>query len=370
MKKKAIETCTIAGFLGFIAFFTGWNIAAPRRTYSPNENRTLAEAPSTSLTHILSGKFDDDFENWFSDHFVQRDFWIELKAGLKKAAGAIENNQVYFARDGYLIRQFQTYSEATLQQNVDAINDFCANQNIRANILMVPTASTIDQSKLPGGAYDIDQIALSSQLASSFQDQNYIAVADLMEGKDSLYFHTDHHWNEAGAYLGYSAITRSVLQKEPAEFQYDLVSSTFEGTMYSRSGAFWTAPDSIYRITPKSGSLQVSVTYDGGTATDSLYSDKRLQEKDQYTYYLDGNHAEVSIKTNAGTGRKAVIIKDSYAHILIPYLAAEYDEIEMIDLRYYHSPVSALLSSMPGADLYFIYSLDNFAEDPNLIFLR
>ena len=370
MKRKAIETCTIAGFLGFIAVFTGWNIAAPRRTYSPNENRTLAEAPSTSLAHILSGKFDDDFENWFSDHFVQRDFWIELKAGLKKAAGAIENNQVYFAKDGYLIRQFQTYSEATLQQNVNAINDFCSSEGIRANILMVPTASTIDQDLLPGGAWDIDQIALSEKLAASFADQNYIPVASLMEGGRNLYYRTDHHWNEAGAYLGYEAIMKSVLQKQPQEFQYDAVSNSFKGTMYSRSGAFWTAPDSICRITPKSGSLQVSVTYDGGTVTDSLYSDKRLQEKDQYTYYLDGNHAEINIKTNAGTGRRAVIIKDSYAHILIPYLAAEYDEIEMIDLRYYHSPVSELLSGMPGADLYFIYSMDNFVEDPNLIFLR
>ena len=140
--------------------------------------------------------------------------------------------------------------------------------------------------------------------------------------------------------------------------------------MYSKSGAFWTSPDSIYRITPENQDLEVTVTYDDGTVSDSLYSEKRLSEKDQYTYYVDGNHAEVKISTNANTGRKAVIVKDSYAHIMIPYLATQYDEIDMIDLRYYHSPVSELIEDTQNTDLYFIYSLDNFAEDPNVVFLR
>jgi hypothetical protein len=42
----------------------------------------------------------------------------------------------------------------------------------------------------------------------------------------------------------------------------------------------------------------------------------------------------------------------------------------MIDLRYYHSPVSELIEDTQNTDLYFIYSLDNFAEDPNVVFLR
>ena len=62
------------------------------------------------------------------------------------------------------------------------------------------------------------------------------------------------------------------------------------------------------------------------------------------------------------------MIKDSYAHILMPYLISEYEEIDMVDLRYYHDSVSELIKE--DSDVYFIYSIDNFAQDPNVIFLE
>ena len=370
MKRKYIEKLTIAGFLGFTGVFSLWNVFAPKKDYSANENRTLAKSPDLSISHIFSGKFDDDFETWFSDHFVNRDSWIELKSAVRKHTGSIENNGVYYAEDGHLIKQFQTYDNTTLQQNIDTINEFCTAQGIKGNILLVPTASTTESQLLPLGSWDIDQYALLDEIKAQFTDQTFIEVAGELSGRDNLYFKTDHHWNEAGAWVGYEAIMKQVIGRDPERFKFELVSTNFCGTMYSKSGAFWTKPDGIYKFTSKEKDLTVTVTYDDGTVTDTLFNDERLNEKDQYTYYLDGNHAEVKISTNAGTGKKAVIVKDSYAHILVPYLAAYYDEIDMIDLRYYHSPVSDLLTDKEQTDVYFIYSLDNFAEDPNVVVLR
>ena len=85
-------------------------------------------------------------------------------------------------------------------------------------------------------------------------------------------------------------------------------------------------------------------------------------------YYLDGNHAHVSIQTSVSNNRKAIIIQDSYAHILIPYLISEYEQIEVFDQRYYHDSVSELIDE--NTDVYFIYSMDNFVEDKNLVFLK
>lgn len=358
-------------FLGLIAVLTVANIAAPKAEVSWDENRTLNKFPSLDIANITGGKFDDEFESWFSDHFVGRKDWIALKAGTRKAALAIENNNVYMAKGGRLVQTFQSYSEETLAGNEEIIHEFCGSQDMTGNILIVPTAAWGAQSVLPDGAWNVDQPALLQKIGEDFADQNFIDYTKTTNASPSLYFRTDHHWNEQGAYLGYAAIAENVLHKDPLSFDYTLASDAFEGTMYSKSGAFWTTPDSIHTITPKDKDLNVTVSYDAGKeVTDSLFSEKRLSEKDKYTYYVDGNHAEVNIRTNAGTGRKALIIKDSYAHILIPYLACEYDEIEMIDLRYYHSPVSELLSDKENTDLYFIYSLDNFCSDPNLAFLR
>ena len=367
MEKKRLHIVTIICYAAFIGVLSVWNVIAPKREVSWNENRTLAPAPALSASHIFGGRFDDDFENWFSDHFVERDFWIELKSMVRRAGLAIENNDIYFARGDRLVSRFDKINRDVLSGNIRLIQEFSEATGAEANILLVPSAAWGAESTLPFGAWDIDQDALLQELETSFSDQNLIRFTEEAAASPNLYFRTDHHWNEQGAYLGYAAICRQVLHKEPNRFTYELASPEFIGTMYSRSGAFWTKPDSIYTILPETP-VSTTVVFDDGTTLDSIYSMSRLREKDKYTYYADGNHGLAEIHTDNGTGRKAVIIKDSYSHILLPYLITEYEDIFLVDLRYYRNPVSELYEA--GDDLYFIYSLDNFATDPNLAFLR
>ncbi|MDD5852370.1 MAG: DHHW family protein [Galactobacillus timonensis] len=369
MKKIPFRTYTILAASAWLIVVSLLNVFAEKTDVSWNENRTLQEMPSPQPATLFSGNFDEQFEKWFSDHFVNRDKWIELNAIARKATGAIENNGVYFAQDGRLVQQFQTVNETTLQANIDTVNAFCTDHGVKANIFLVPTAAWGAANELPVGASDVDQKALLQEIKQKFPDQTFIDYTELASPSPNLYYRTDHHWNEKGAYQGYVAIASQVLNKIPNAFIHTEVSDSFEGTMYSRSGAFWVSPDPIYEIDPDGSDLQVSVSYDDGdTVTDSLYSTDRLSTKDQYAYYVDGNHAYVDIKTNMNTNKKAVIVKDSYAHILMPFLATEYSEIQMVDLRYYRGNVSDLLDDQ--TDLYFIYSLDNFCTDPNLAFLN
>ena len=367
MKDRLLYRITILCFTGLIGVLSIWNMLAPKETVSWNENRTLAKAPSLAPEHLFGGKFDDDFESWFSDHFMYRDFWIELKAMVRKASLFIENNDIYFADEGRLVSRFAAYGEETLNANIDLISEFCKEHGILANVLIVPGAVYGAESELPGGAADIDEAALLKTIQTKLADQNFISLTDERTLKASDYFRTDHHWNEKGAAVGYAAICRDVLHKEPEEFTLSPAAEGFVGTMYSKSGAFWTKGETIYTILPKK-EFAAEVFFDDGEGLNSLYSEKRLSEKDKYTYYIDGNHPLTTIRTNVNNGRKALILKDSFSHILMPYLAAEYEELTLIDLRYYHQPVSDLLD--PSTDFYVIYSLDNFADDPSIAFLR
>ena len=369
MTKDLDRKLTIGVFLIFIGGFSIANVLYPKSDYSANENRYLAKEPEVSVKHVFSGEFDTDFEKWFSDHFIYRDQWIETKAAVRKTAGAIENNSVYFADDDRLISQFFSYNPKILAGNTSAIKAFAESIGTSVNVMLVPTAAYGESDTLPYGAYNVDQEALITEISKQFSSQNFIDLTDYLKDEDTIYYKTDHHWNESGAYLGYQAICDTVLHSEAQSFSYELASDAFSGTMYSKSGAFWTEPDSIYTITAEEP-VSVTVEYDDGTVTDTLYSEKHLDEKDKYPYYLDGNHARVHITTDADTQKKAVIVKDSYAHILIPYLAQEYSDIEVIDLRYYHSAVSDLITDTANTDIYFIYSLDNFCQDTNLAFLK
>lgn len=367
MKKKTIEKLTIVLFLSVIGILSLCNLFKKDIEFSENENRPLAKVPSLSLEHVFGGHFDDDFETWFTDQFIGRDTWISMKSLFKKATGSIENNDVYYGKEEYLIRRFQTYPQKTLQQNIEVIQDFVEAQDIQMNILLIPTICNTQQALLPSGSWNIDQNNLIKQVYNALPNQNMLWIKSSLSNHNDVYYKTDHHWNEKGAYLAYEEIAKNVLHKEPNRFTYELVSDSFYGTMYSRSGAFWSKPDSIYKIIP-SEDYTVEVNYDNECSTDSLYSEEKLKEKDKYTYYVDGNHPYVQIKSSNHNGKHAVIIKDSYAHILLPYLVSEYEEIEMVDLRYYHDSVSNLIKE--NSDIYFIYSIDNFAQDPNVIFLE
>lgn len=370
-KKISVHKLTVLLFVCSLGVISITNMFSKYETISWNENRTLAEKPELTLSSLASGRFDDQFESWFSDHFFQRDHWIELHAFLRKMCGAIENNGVYFAAHDRLVRQFQTVDSANLQANIDVIRAFSQAADIKANILLIPGAVWGAASDLPHGAADINQTQLLKSIGKQLADQNFINFTELSSPSASLYFKTDHHWNEKGAYQGYVSIASQVLKKIPNRFIYTKKSADFQGTMCSRSGAFWGAKDSIYEIQPETGKIDVQVTYDtDSTVYDSLYAPVHLSEKDQYMYYLDGNHAYVHIKTSTPNDKKAIIVKDSYAHILIPFLAGEYSEIQLVDLRYYHAAVSQLLDDKAHTDFYILYNLDNFCSDPNLAFLR
>lgn len=369
-QEKLIRNAVTGVFCLFLFALSLLNLAAPKKEFSENENRVLTPFPAVSVQNILFGDFDTGFEQWFSDHFLLRDLWIREKAAVRMALGAIENNGVWLARDDRLIRQFLTADEKTTQTNIVCLQEFAEETGLKLNILLVPDADFGEQQYLPGGACGIDEKELLNAIGSALADQNFIDISDALQEAGDAYFRTDHHWNEKGALIAYQAICRDVLHKQPEAFSLQEVSDSFRGTMYSRSGVFWNPPDSLFRIVPNQEN-PVTLTFEDGSTMSSLYAEQRLQEKDQYTYYLDGNHGYVHIETGIGNGRKAVIVKDSFAHILLPFLAQEYEEIDVFDLRYYTDSVSEQISEEDRSrtDVYIIYGLETFTRDSNLTIL-
>lgn len=354
-------------FCLFIFALSFANLFAPKKEFSENENRMLSPFPSLSARNILLGDFDTEFETWFADHFIGRDDWIMRKASLRTDFGAIENNGVWLCRDHRLVSQFLTCDYENVEKNISYLQEFSEENDMTLNILLVPTAAYGEKKYLPLAAANVDEKALLERIGEALSDQNFIDISDEILSIDDAYFRTDHHWNEKGALIAYQTICKEVLDRKPENFTYEDVSDSFHGSMYSRSGAFWTPADTIRRIIPEYD-IPVTVTFEDGRVLDTMFVDEHLQDKDQYTYYLDGNHGYVNIKTGNTNGRKAIVVKDSFAHILLPYLAQEYEEVEVFDLRYYTDSVSDHISeeNREKTDIYVIYGLDTFCSDNNL----
>lgn len=363
-KTKRNQILTTGVFIALVFVLTITNLFSPKATFSENENRVLAPFPTLTAANIFGGDFDDQFETWFADHFFARDTWIQAKAASRISVGAIENNSVYLGKDGRLIGALTSINPTTMATNIRTINDFSQEIGKQMNIMIVPGSAYSESQYLPAGSYNLDEKKIIEQIASQMPEQNFMNVCDVLNGQDD-YFKTDHHWNEKGAEAAYKEICASVLHTQPQTFTYTEVADDFKGTMYSKSGTFWNDGESLYRIDPASPN-DVTVTMEDGTVMNSLYKEENLNGKDKYTYYLDGNHGYEKIQTSVNNGKKAVIVKDSYAHILVPFLAQEYSEIDLIDLRYYKDAVSRLITDKDTTDVYVIYSLDEFASDKSL----
>lgn len=367
---KKIQNITIVCFSLFIGIFSIINLFTNDRKFSENENRFLNQFPKFSLEELFNKNYTTKYEEYFTDQFVFRDEWIQIKALTNNALGSIENNGVYFGKDDALIQMFNTIDEELVAFNIAKINEFQSLfKDVRFDVMIVPTASEVEKDKLPGFAYNIDQAMLLNYLSQNI-DGNWIDIYSPLKGQSDVFFNTDHHWNEKGAYLGYLAYMNEngII---PQKFDYEEVSSDFKGTMYSKSGAFWKSGEPIFKINAEDDIVS-TVTFDDGTTMDSVFSEKRLTEKDKYTYYLDGNHALVRIE-NEGVKDdlgKLLIIKDSFAHIMLPYLIPHYSEIVVVDLRYYKVPLSEMIREESFNQVLFLYSIENFVSDRNFTFLK
>ena len=86
--------------------------------------------------------------------------------------------------------------------------------------------------------------------------------------------------------------------------------------------------------------------------------------------FLSGNHARVHIQTNADSDRRLLVVKDSYAHALAPFLAEEYRTIDLIDLRYFkRQTISDWLAENPADEILFVYGLSSLTGDTALQWL-
>ena len=90
------------------------------------------------------------------------------------------------------------------------------------------------------------------------------------------------------------------------------------------------------------------------------------RQKDQYSSFLGSNQPVVTVKTDSPSGKKLLVIKDSYAHSLVPFLSNHYSEITMVDLRYINTSLDEKVPLDEYDQVLFVYNVENFTEDQNL----
>ncbi len=359
-------------FCTLLIAFCVINVATPQKAFSDNENRPLAQYPALDGESLVSGSFMKDFESYATDQFFGRDFFISLKAGLEQFSGKKENNDVYFAKDDYLIQKIPAWNMNTLKTNIAAIQKLHSLAKFRIHVALVPTAYEIYREKLPAFAYQPIQPQIVNQVSEALSGAG-ISVIDpstLLKQHEGeyLYYRTDHHQTAWGGFYTYQSLAPALgfVPLETEDFTIREMSDAFYGTTWSEATLPNITPDSIYLFEPKAEVSFRTEFNDTDKIIDGLYDLSALEQKDKYVTYLGGNHPITKVTSSLQNGKKLAVFKDSYAHNIVPFLANHFEEIHMIDPRYYNLDAVAYLKEHDVTDVLILYSSANFASDTNL----
>lgn len=374
MREKLIKYMTPVVFLVIIFGFTLVNIITPDKAKSESENKNLQQLPEFTSEKLFAGTFTKEFESYVTEQFVGRDEFIGVKSTVDYLIGKRDSNTIYFGRDNYLMKNFPTYNidDYLLNRNLERIETFANSFNIRGNlaVLLAPTSSKILTDKLPTLAYDYNQLQAYNGVKNNIPAGTFVEVADelSMHKDEYIYYKTDHHWTTLGAYYAYRALCET-LGIEPTsleEYEVETVSTDFYGTLYSNARLPTTKPDHIDIYVPKFDT-EYSVNYNmGELRTDTFYDESYLEVRDQYSYFLRGNQPLVEIKSQNKNGKKLLLLKDSYSHSMVPFLANDFETIIMLDLRYYNGSLKQYIAQQSFTDVALIYNFETLATDINL----
>ena len=375
-------------------------LALPKQERSENENRTLKDLPTlvdsnklnkaenladviksvkwSYITERKNPSYMDDIETYLSDHLAGRELWVVASNKMERLAGKQEINEV-FTSDDRMIQVFKEYNEETVSASLEAIDIFAAKfPDVPMYFMLAPTSQEIYSSLMPSYGGYLSEKAFIEGCYGKTENLTPIDCLSFLSGHrdEYIYYRTDHHWTSLGAYYAYAAAARQLGYNAYGlnAFNIETASSSFRGTLFSKTLDSTVTPDSIdyYHLASNEPTVKMTV-FDGREQTeyDSLYVRDYLAVKDKYSSFTGSNSPLITIETDVDNGKSQLLIKDSYAHSLVPFLSKHYSKITMVDMRYINVGLDYFSINVNDYSQVLIsYNVISFAGDQNLPKLR
>ena len=347
---------------------------SPKAEKSISENRTLQQKPKMTMQSLLTGKYSKDYGKYLSDQFPARESMIKGKAKFDLLLGRKELNGVYICKDGYLMEGFTEASPEVTDAKIKAINNFVSqNPKLNVSMMLVPNKVEIYKNLLPKNTPSDSQKAYLDKVKEKVDKKvnfvNLITPFNRIKNSTQLYYKTDHHWTTDGAYKGYEEFSKSrdISPAQEKSFTKSLATDKFLGSLYYKNGAQIGEPENIILYLKEKPYPLLVKYYDTKEKVTTLYDADKLKGKDKYEIFTGGNHSQIKIRTNVKTKRKLLLIKDSYANAMLPFLINDFAEINVVDLRYYTGTMADILNNNEVTDVLILYNVNTFNTDPSIL---
>lgn len=191
---------------------------------SEKENRLLMPSPSLFIHNKLNLNYGIEFEKWFNDRFFGRKMLINFHAKWSVLLDKYgKNTKAGIYKDEWLLNtsELTSFIKETELENINkgirAYRDFCAAHHIKCYIEIVPRKMEFIKDKtfriIPKNEEDRAKRIVESVKKTQEYDIIYPKKELEKANKtDLVFFKTDHHWTEWGAYIGYLALIERIKQ--------------------------------------------------------------------------------------------------------------------------------------------------------------
>lgn len=358
---KAIRYIFIVAFFGFLVLpWLNGSIPILNKVVS-TENRALTKFPEIDTCDM--DKFPLYLENYLTDQLSTRNNWIRFynrlnifvfkssPVSLKGFVG--KNNWLFLAGE-----ELKTYAGTALFSQ-DELTEFKTEMLRRKKIIsaykaklliaIVPNKSNIYPEFMPNYLRQSEHGGYGQQL-HRFLKENGLPVIDLYSSllnnkTRDVYFKTDNHWNDFGAFIACNEILK--------QMQSSFASVKLLDTLLH--------PIKTYQEKPGCIASQLSIekeTSDMNYHPSPILNKTTLVAKKKYPVMKDfpyGDEYETVYMQSDTTLPKVLLIRDSFGKRLIPYLAEECSKCTAIwDGWHYGLNEDIIKDTKPNFVIYLI----------------
>lgn len=336
-REGGAAVCLAGVFLTALLLPLAQPFAASARLFLPSdeeddpfENRTLTAKPAFDAAQLDA--FPSQYEAYLDDHIPFKPQLVGLYSTiLYHCFGQSADDAVILGRDGWLFYDSAKkgdgdtvgdytsdtpYSDAQMDaiaQTVRTMQDVCSARGIPFAFLSAPNKSNIYGEYLPDSFSRAERQRMD--ILADFLTESglpFLYPKSLLlahKGDAPLYYKLDSHWNERGAYLAYRELYALLYGESLPELDALSVSAERIGK------------GDLSKMAQISGMQDTEYTV--GYRQELTEVVKESLSRDPFDFI---------IRQEGAANRTALILRDSYAIALIPFLQKDY--ATLVSLRY------------------------------------
>ncbi len=316
------------------------------------DNKTNKAADNTS-----SGKKDSSSKT-DSDKDTDTDTEKPKPKGQEIADGVFTNGTIVVYQDGHY-RAMSMYGGGSGQVYASALNNFASDlPGVRVYSMVAPTPGEFYTPKnfSDYNASQEDDIKEINDMLINVKGLNICpTLADHID--EPIYTRTDHHWMSNGAYYAAQdfANAAGVPFAKLSNYTKETVPG-YVGTMYNFSdnnADLLNDPEDFiyYKPTNKIKTEYYTQSYSFSHEGELLQYIGDISS--MYMTYMGGDGYVCHITTDVKNGRRLCVVKDSYGNAEIPFYTSSFEEIFVVDMRYFELNLVDFCRDKGVTDLLF-----------------